>query len=197
MPFFRKPGPPRWIIAGLGNPGRQYEYNRHNAGFLCLDVLAGEHRCKVDRLKFHALTGTAEIAGQRCLLCKPNTYMNESGRAVGACARFYQIPPERILVISDDVSFEPGTLRIRRKGSAGGQKGLKSIIEHLGTEDFPRVRLGVGQKPRPEMDIADWVLSNMGADELKALRAACGDACKAVELIVRGEIDQAMAKYSH
>jgi len=197
MPFFKKPGPPQWLIVGLGNPGRQYEYNRHNAGFLCLDVLADEHRCKVDRLKFHALTGTAEIAGQRCLLMKPNTYMNLSGQAVGECARFFRVPPERILVISDDVSFPPGMLRIRRKGSAGGQKGLKSIIEHLGTEEFPRVKLGVGQKPHPDADIADWVLSNMSTDDLKALRAACGDACKAIELIVRGEIEQAMAKYSH
>jgi len=197
MPLFRKPGPPQWIIAGLGNPGRQYEYNRHNAGFLCIDVLAGEHKAKVDRLKFRALTGFADIAGQRCLLMKPNTYMNASGEAVGECARFYHIPPERILVISDDVSFNPGVLRIRRRGSAGGQKGLKSIIEHLGTEDFPRIKLGIGQKPHPEYDIADWVLSNMNMDDLKALRAACGDACKAIELIVRGEMEEAMGRYSH
>ena len=197
MPFFKKPGPPQWIIAGLGNPGRQYEYNRHNAGFLCLDVLAGERRCKADRLKFHALTGFAEIAGQRCLLMKPNTYMNLSGQAVGECARFFHVPPERVLVICDDVSFPPGVLRIRRKGSAGGQKGVKSIIEHLGTEEFPRIKLGVGQKPHPDYDIADWVLSNMGQEDLKALRAACGNACKAIELIVQGEIEQAMGKYSH
>ncbi|MCL2299930.1 MAG: aminoacyl-tRNA hydrolase [Firmicutes bacterium] len=197
MSFFKKPGPPRWIIAGLGNPGRQYEYNRHNAGFLCLDVLADERRCKIDRLKFHALTGITDIAGQRCLLCKPNTYMNKSGEAVGECARFYQIPPERVLVVCDDVSFPPGVLRIRRKGSSGGQKGVKSIIEHLGTEEFSRIKLGVGNKPHPDYDIADWVLSNMNTDELKALRAACGGACKAIELIVAGEIEQAMAKYSH
>jgi len=197
MPFFKKPGPPLWLIVGLGNPGRQYEYNRHNAGFLCLDVLAGEHKAKADRLKFRALTGMADIAGQRCLLMKPNTYMNASGEAVSVCAHFYHIPPERILVISDDVSFPPGMLRIRRRGSAGGQKGLGSIIEHLGTEDFPRIKLGVGQKPHPEYDIADWVLSNMGMEELKSLRAACGDACKAVELIVRGEMEEAMGRYSH
>ena len=182
---------------GLGNPGRQYEYNRHNAGFLCLDVLSNERRVKVDRLKFRALTGFADIAGQRCLLMKPNTYMNESGLAVGECARFYRIPPERVLVISDDVSFNPGMLRIRRKGSAGGQKGLKSIIEHLGTEDFPRIKLGIGQKPHPDADIADWVLSNMGPEDLKSLRAACGDACRAIELIVRGEMEEAMGRYSH
>ena len=197
MPFFKKPGPPQWLIVGLGNPGRQYEYSRHNAGFLCLDVLADEHRVKVDRLKFHALTGFAEIAGQRCLLVKPNTYMNESGLAVGECARFYHVPPERVLVVSDDVSFPPGVLRIRRRGSAGGQKGLKSIIEHLGTEDFPRIKLGIGQKPHPEYDIADWVLSNMSMEDLKSLRAACGDACKAIDLIVRGEMEEAMGKYSH
>jgi len=197
MPFFKKPGPPQWIIAGLGNPGRQYEYNRHNAGFLCLDVLAQEHKAKVDRLKFRALTGTADIAGQRCLLMKPNTYMNASGEAVGECARFFHVPPERVLVICDDVSFPPGVLRIRRKGSAGGQKGVKSVIGHLGTEEFPRIKLGVGNKPHPDYDIADWVLSNMGPEDLKALRAACGDACKAVELIVQGEIEEAMGKYSH
>jgi PTH1 family peptidyl-tRNA hydrolase len=197
MSFFKKPDPPQWIIVGLGNPGRQYEYNRHNAGFLCLNVLADEYRCKVDRLKWHALTGFADVAGQRCLLCKPNTYMNASGEAVGECARFYQIPPERVLVISDDISFPPGVLRIRRRGGAGGQKGLKSIIEHLGTEDFPRVKLGVGQPPHPDYDVADWVLSDMNEHDLKALRAACGNACAAIPMILGGDIDGAMSRYSH
>ena len=197
MSFFKKPAPPAWLIVGLGNPGAKYQYNRHNAGFLCLDVLADAQRVNVDKLKFHALIGLGEFAGQRCVLLKPNTYMNESGLAVGECARFYQIPPERVLVISDDISFAPGVLRIRRKGSDGGQKGLRSIIQHLGTEEFPRIKLGVGQKPHPDYDTADWVLSNMDKSELKALRAACGDACDAAELIVRGEIDEAMAKYSH
>ena len=196
MPFFKK-SPPQWLIVGLGNPGLKYRYNRHNAGFLCMDVLADKHSVKVTQLKFRALVGLGTLGGQRCVFMKPNTYMNESGRAVGECARFYHVPPENILVICDDVSFNPGILRIRRKGSSGGQKGVNNIIEHLGSEDFPRIKLGVGNKPHPDYDIADWVLSNMSTDELKALRAACGDACKAVELIVRGEIEQAMGKYSH
>jgi PTH1 family peptidyl-tRNA hydrolase len=200
MHFFRSsppPGPPTWLIAGLGNPGRQYQYTRHNAGFLCLDVLADACGVKVDKLKWHALTGLAEIAGQRCVLMKPNTYMNGSGQAVAACAAFYQIPPARVLVISDDVSFAPGVLRIRRRGSAGGHNGLKSIIQHLGADEFPRIKLGVGQKPHPDYDIVDWVLSDLGLEELKALRAACGDACEAIPMILMGDIDGAMIKYSH
>ena len=196
MSFFRKPAPPSWLIVGLGNPGRQYQYNRHNAGFLCLDVLAEGLGVKVDRLKWHALTGLAEIAGQRCVLMKPNTYMNRSGEAVAECARFYNIPPERVLVISDDISFAPGVLRIRRGGSAGGHNGLKSIIQHL-TQEFPRIKLGVGQMPHPDYQIVDWVLSDMAMEELKALRAACGDACAAIPMILAGDIDGAMSKYSH
>ena len=196
--FFRKnPAAPQWLIAGLGNPGAKYKYNRHNAGFLCMDVLSDKHSIAVRQLKFHALLGFGELGGQRCVFMKPNTYMNESGRAVAECARFYQIPPERVLVIADDVSFEPGVLRIRRKGSSGGQKGVRSIIQHLGTEEFPRIKLGVGQKPHPDMDIASWVLSDLSQNDLKALRAACEDACAAAELIVKGEMEQAMARYGH
>jgi len=196
MSFFKKSSP-QWLIVGLGNPGAKYQYNRHNAGFLCLDVLADKLDVKVKQLKFHALVGLGSLGGQRCVLMKPNTYMNESGRAVAECARFYQIPPERVLVIADDVSFDPGALRIRRKGSSGGQKGVRSVIEHLGTEEFPRIKLGVGRMPHPDCDIVDWVLSNLDQSGLKALRAACGDACAAAELIVQGEIDAAMARYSH
>jgi PTH1 family peptidyl-tRNA hydrolase len=197
MGFFQKPGPPLWIVAGLGNPGRQYEYNRHNAGFLCLDVLAGACRCKIDRLKFHALTGFCELGGQRCALLKPNTFMNNSGEAIGACANFYHIPPERVLVIFDDISLPPGTLRIRRRGSAGGHNGVKSIIARLGTDEFPRVKLGVGQKPRPEDDQAHWVLSNFSREELETLRRTADDVCAAAKLIVAGELEQAMGRYSH
>lgn len=200
MHFFRSSpphGPPAWLVAGLGNPGRQYQYTRHNAGFLCLDVLADACGVKVDKLKWHALTGLAVIAGQRCVLMKPNTYMNGSGQAVAACAAFYQIPPQRVLVVSDDVSFAPGVLRIRRRGSAGGHNGLKSVIEHLGTQEFPRIKLGVGQIPHPEYEIIDWVLSDMGAEELAALRTACGDACAAIPMIIGGDIEGAMSKFSH
>ena len=201
MPFFRKKqkiklAPPQWLIVGLGNPGLKYQYNRHNAGFLCIDVLSGKLGIKIDRLKFHGLIEMGELGGQRCVFMKPTTYMNKSGLGVAECMRFYQIPPERVLVISDDVSFDVGAMRIRRKGSDGGQKGLRSIIEYLGTQEFPRIKLGVGQKPHPDYDIADWVLSDMNKDELKRMRETCEQACAAIELIIKGEMEEAMAKYS-
>jgi len=199
MPFFRKkakPEPPQWLIVGLGNPGLKYQYNRHNAGFLCIDVLLSKLGIKADKMKFHALIGLCEIAGQRCALMKPHTYMNKSGLAVGECARFYQIPPECVLVISDDIALDLGVRRLRRKGSDGGQKGLRSIAEHLGTQEFPRVKLGVGQKPHPEMDTAHWVLSDLHKDEQKILREACERACEAIELIVQDEMEAAMGKFS-
>jgi len=198
MAFFRKnPAAPQWIIAGLGNPGRQYEYTRHNAGFLCLDVISNACRCKVDRLKFSALTGMCELGGQRCALMKPTTYMNKSGESIAACARFYQIPPERILVIFDDVSLPAGSLRIRRSGSAGGHNGIKSIIACLGTQEFPRIKLGVGSPPHADYDMADWVLSSMSEDDRKNLRKKSEEALTAAGLIVSGDIEQAMGKYSH
>jgi len=197
MAFFRrKPAAPQWIIAGLGNPGRQYEYTRHNAGFLCLDVISSACRCKVDRLKFSALMEICVLGEQRCVLMKPTTYMNKSGEAIAACARFYQIPPERILVIFDDVSLPAGSLRIRRSGSAGGHNGIKSIIERLGTQEFPRIKLGVGAPPHADYDMADWVLSSMSEDDLKNLRKKSEEALTAAELIVSGDIEQAMGKYS-
>ena len=194
--FHRKPAAPQWIIAGLGNPGQQYEYTRHNAGFLCLDVISSACRCKVDRLKFSALTELCELGGQRCVLMKPTTYMNKSGEAIAACARFYQIPPERILVIFDDVSLPAGSLRIRRGGSAGGHNGTKSIIERLGTQEFPRIKLGVGGPPHADYDMADWVLSSMSGNDLKNLRKKAEEALAAATLIVSGDIEQAMSKYS-
>jgi PTH1 family peptidyl-tRNA hydrolase len=197
MPFFRRSlGPPQWLIAGLGNPGRQYALNRHNAGFLCLDVLAEGCHAKIDKLKFHALLGQAELAGQRCLLLKPNTFMNSSGEALAEAARFYQIPPERVLVIFDDVSLPPGKLRIRRDGSAGGHNGIKSIIAHLGTNAFPRIKLGVGAKPNPEYDLADWVLSNLPQADLQELRKACDAASEAIPLILQGQIEEAMGRFN-
>ena len=197
MAFFRKkPAAPQWIIAGLGNPGRQYEYTRHNAGFLCLDVISSACRCKVDRLKFSALTELCELGGQCCVLMKPTTYMNKSGEAIAACARFYQIPPERILVIFDDVSLPAGSLRIRRSGSAGGHNGIKSIIACLGTQEFPRIKLGVDSPPHADYDMADWVLSSMSEDDLKNLRKKSEEALAAAELIISGDMDQAMSKYS-
>ncbi|MDR1409529.1 MAG: aminoacyl-tRNA hydrolase [Oscillospiraceae bacterium] len=195
--FFRKAaGAPAWVIAGLGNPGKQYEVTRHNAGFLCLDLLSVRERVRLTRLKFNALTGEVMLGGERCLLLKPQTFMNNSGEAVGEAAAFYKIPPERVLVLFDDVSLEPGNLRIRRKGSAGSHNGVKSVIQHLCSESFPRVKLGVGERPNPQWDLADWVLSRMTDKEQLLLREACSNALCAADLIVRGRIEEAMGKYS-
>jgi PTH1 family peptidyl-tRNA hydrolase len=162
-----------------------------------MDVLTDKQNIKLDKLKFHALLALGEMGGVCCVFIKPNTYMNNSGLAVSECAKFYQIPPERILVLCDDVSFPPGIMRIRRGGSAGGQNGVKSIIDHLGTQAFPRIKLGVGQKPHPDYDLADWVLSSLSPTDQKSLRTVCNDVCAAAELIVSGQMDEAMSRYSH
>ncbi|MDR3345009.1 MAG: aminoacyl-tRNA hydrolase [Oscillospiraceae bacterium] len=196
--FFRKSaGAPVWIIAGLGNPGKQYEATRHNAGFLCLDLLAQREGVRLTRLKYHALTGEATLGGQRCLLLKPQTFMNNSGESVGEAAAFYKIPPERVLLLFDDISLEPGKLRIRRKGSAGSHNGVKSVIQHLHSEEFPRVKLGVGERPNLQWDLADWVLSRLSSKEQLLLREACDKAPGAVDLIVRGEMETAMARFGN
>lgn len=184
--------PVSWIIAGLGNPGRDYEITRHNAGFLCMDVLADRYGARVDRAKFRALCGEATISGRRVLLMKPMTMMNASGIAVGEAAGFYKIPPERVLVFSDDITLAPGRLRVRAHGSAGGHNGLKSIIEHLGSENFPRIRMGVGEKPHPDMDLADWVLSGFSESEKIALHNAAACAEAGMKLILSGNLPQAV-----
>ncbi|MDR1805919.1 MAG: aminoacyl-tRNA hydrolase [Clostridium sp.] len=196
MLFRRQSGGISWLIAGLGNPGKQYEATRHNAGFLCADLLAMRERVKLTRIKFHSLTGELNIGGERCLLLKPQTYMNNSGEAVGAAAAFYKIPPERVLVLFDDINLEPGRLRIRRKGSAGSHNGVKSVIQHLHSEDFPRVKLGIGERRDPERDLADWVLARMSDREQKLLREACDNALGAIDMIIRGDIEGAMSRYS-
>jgi len=155
-----------------------------------------QERARVTRLKFRALTGEANIGGQRCLLMKPQTYMNNSGEAIATAAAFYKIPPERVLLLVDEISLEPGRLRIRRKGSAGSHNGIRSVIQHLHTQDFPRIKLGVGERPNPEWDLADWVLSRLTDKEQKLLRGACDDALMALELIVLDDIDAAMSRYS-
>ena len=188
--------PVSFIIVGLGNIGKQYELTRHNAGFLALDYIAEKYGARVDRVKFHATVGECSIGGARVLLMKPTTLMNNSGIAVGEAAAFYKIPPERVLVLHDEISFDAGILRIRRKGSAGGHNGLKSIIARLPGEDFPRIKIGIGKKPTPEYDLADWVLGKMPESDLKALRGRFDDISTACELIVKGEIDNAMARYS-
>lgn len=176
-----------WLVVGLGNPGKKYENNRHNTGFRVMDALCSKHSVRCDRSKFHALTGEAVLGGHRCLLMKPQTFMNASGDAVAEAADFYKIPPEHVLVIFDDISLPVGALRIRPKGSAGGQNGVKSIITMLGSEQFPRIKVGVGAKPHPDYDLADWVLSNVTEEELPAMNDAVERAVLAVsELIANG-----------
>lgn len=186
-----------WLIVGLGNPGLEYEYTRHNAGFLTLDKLAEICGAKLSQMKFQSSCGEAMVGEVRCLLMKPTTYMNRSGDAVAAAAQFYKIPAEQVLVLYDDISLAPGKLRIRRKGSAGGHNGIKSIIAQLGTEEFPRVRVGVGAKPNPNYDLADWVLSKFTEEEREALVPAMERAADAAELIVQGDMDKAMNQFSH
>ena len=188
--------PVSFIVVGLGNIGKQYELTRHNAGFLAIDYIAEKYGAKIDRVKFHSTVGEANIGGARVLLMKPTTLMNNSGIAVSEAATFYKIPPERVLVLHDEISFDPGIIRIRRKGSAGGHNGLKSIIERLPGDNFPRIKIGIGKKPNPEYDLADWVLGKMPESDLKTLNGRFDDIATATELIVGGKIDDAMARYS-
>ena len=185
-----------YLIVGLGNPGSKYENTRHNAGFLCVTKLEDNLNFTVKKLKFHSLVGDTRICGKKVLVMKPQTMMNNSGVAVGECAKFYKIPAENIIVIFDDISLEPGKLRIKRKGSAGGHNGIKSIIAHLGTENFPRIKLGVGKKPHPEYDLADWVLGNFPRNDIPLMRNAIDEACGALEYMVKGDIDGAMSKFN-
>lgn len=185
-----------YIIAGLGNPGGKYEMTRHNAGFLAMDLLAIEDGFDIKKLKHHALVADAEINGKRCLVMKPQTMMNNSGEAVGEAARFYKIPPENVIIVYDDISLDVGQTRIRRKGSAGGHNGIKSIIAHLGSENFPRVKVGVGKKPNPEYDLVSWVLGRFPKEQEPELKSALENSTNAVRLIVNGEIDKAMNLYN-
>ena len=196
MLFGKKSGAYEYIIAGLGNPGAKYEMTRHNAGFLAIDMLAMKQNKEIKRLKFHALTSDAEIEGKKCLLMKPQTFMNNSGEAIGEAAKFYKIPPQNIIVFSDDISLDVGKIRIRRKGSAGGHNGLKSIIAHLGSEDFPRVKIGVGKKPNAYMDLADWVLGRFPKELEPQLKEALENADGAISLIVQDKFDRAMNLYN-
>ncbi len=192
----KKAGPVEWLVVGLGNPGSKYEWTRHNMGFLVVDELAERLSIPVQRLKFKALTNTAVLGGKSVLLMKPTTYMNLSGEAVGQAARFYKIPPERVLVISDDVALPQGKLRVRRSGSAGGHNGLKNIIAHLGSDQFPRVKVGVGQKPGPDSDMVNWVLGTFTGQDRKVMEEAISRAADAVTVLLQHGIDQAMASYN-
>lgn len=184
------------IVVGLGNPGREYEQTRHNVGFVAIDYIAERLGVKIDRARYHALTAEARIADTRVLLMKPTTFMNNSGLAVGEAASFYKIAPENIIVLHDEISFAPGRMRIRRKGSAGGHNGLKSIIASLGTDAFPRIKIGVGEKPSPEYDLADWVLGKLSREDSEEIKGRLPDIMTSVELMLRGEIDLAMQRFS-
>ena len=196
MLFSKDSGGAAWLIVGLGNPGEKYENTRHNVGFQVIDELAERQGKPVQRLKFKALTGLLTIGGEKALVMKPVTYMNLSGEAVRPAADFYKLPPERILVISDDVALAAGRLRIRAKGSAGGHNGLKSIIQHLGTDQFPRIRVGVGEKPHPDYDLADWVLGRPQGEDKKAIDGAVKRAADAVECILSQGLERGMGRFN-
>lgn len=184
------------IVCGLGNPGAEYADTRHNAGFLAIDYIAEKCSARIDRVKFHALVGEANICGVRVLLMKPTTFMNNSGQAIAEAASFYKIEAQNIIVLHDEISFAPGLFRIRRKGSAGGHNGLKSIISSLGSDAFPRIKIGVGQKPSPEYDLVNWVLGKFPKADKELLCSKFPDINSSVELILQDKIDEAMNKYS-
>lgn len=195
-PFYSAAGKVEYIVAGLGNPGREYENTRHNMGFLAVDVIAKKLGFVMKKLKFQALCGDALVAGKRVLFIKPSAYMNKSGESVRDAMQFYKVPIENVIVISDDISLPVGKMRIRRSGSDGGQKGLRSIIYLTGKDNFPRIRIGVGAKPHPDMDLAAWVLSRFTKEEAKTLEQVFDNAATAVELIVSGKIDEAMGRFN-
>lgn len=193
---FKRKGKIEYIVAGLGNPGKKYENTRHNAGFKALDLLAEKYGFEFKKLKFHALVADEVIASKRCLIMKPQTMMNLSGEAVLEAAQYYNIADENIIIIYDDVSLDVGKIRVRRKGSAGGHNGIKSIISCLGSEDFPRVKIGVGKKPSPEYDMVKWVLGDIPQESKKAFDEKLNDAVGATEAILNDGIDKAMNNYN-
>ena len=185
-----------WLVVGLGNPGKEYEKTRHNCGFRALDVLAEKLGCKIDKGKFQGLYGQVSYNGRKLLLLKPLTYMNLSGRSVLQLSAYFHVPPQRIIVLFDDISLEPGRLRIRADGSAGGHNGIKSIISEVGSQDFPRVKIGVGGKAHPEQDLADHVLSTFSASEEKALASALERAADAVLCIIEKGVPEAANRFN-
>ena len=185
-----------WLIVGLGNPGKDYTRTRHNCGFRAIDILAQQLGCKIDKGKFQGLYGQVTKNGKKLFLLKPQTYMNLSGKSVLQLSAYYNIPPQRIIVMFDDISLAPGRLRIRAEGSAGGHNGIKSIIQELGSQDFPRVKIGVGAKPHAEQDLADWVLSGFSASEEKLLEPALEKAGEAALCIIERGISDAANRYN-
>ena len=197
MFFKRKTGAVEFMIVGLGNPGVQYQNTRHNAGFMALDATAGALDIRVERARFHAYCGEGVCDGRHVLLMKPQTYMNNSGEAVCEAMRFYKLSADRVLLLFDDISLPVGGMRVRRSGSAGGQNGVKSILQLSGSEAFPRIKLGIGAKPHPDYNLADWVLSRFSEKELSLMGETAEKAAAAAQLIVSGNIEEAMNRYSH
>jgi PTH1 family peptidyl-tRNA hydrolase len=189
-------GAVEYIICGLGNPGTQYEGTRHNIGFMTIDTLCEKYKLDCKKLRFKSLTCDAMISGKRCLIMKPTTFMNNSGEALTEAMSFYKIPPERTIIVFDDISLEPGKLRIRRKGSDGGHNGIKSIIYLSGSDMFPRIKMGVGAKPHPDYNLADWVLGHFKKEQAEALETAMDNAVSSIELMVGGKMNEAMNKFN-
>ena len=185
-----------YIIVGLGNPGMEYDGTRHNAGFFTIDNLAKNIGADINRLKFKGKTAETVIEGKRCLLLKPTTYMNNSGESVVQAMEFYKIDAENIIVIYDDISLDPGKLRIRRKGSHGGHNGIRSIIELTGRDDFPRIKIGVGKKPHPDYDLAKWVLGKFHKEDVEKLQLSADNAVECIKLMVSGKTDEAMNRFN-
>lgn len=185
-----------YIIAGLGNPGLEYENTRHNAGFAVLDKLAEQSGCNINRMRFKGKTAEAVVGGKRCLLLKPTTYMNNSGESIVQALEFYKLDISQLIVVCDDISLDPGKLRIRRKGSHGGHNGLRSICELTGRDDYQRIKMGVGKKPHPDYDLAKWVLGKFGKDDAKKMEISAENACECISLMVQGKTDEAMNKFN-
>lgn len=194
--FFKSSSGCDYLIVGLGNPGSKYWNTRHNVGYAALDALADKLKVKVDRVKFQGLMVQTSVNGKKVILLKPTTYMNLSGQSVQAAARFYKVPPEHIIVLSDDISLEPGRLRVRKNGSAGGHNGLKSIISSLGSQEFPRIKIGVGAKPHPDYDLADWVLSTFPLSEREHMDETYKKAADAILLLMDKGPEAAANKYN-
>lgn len=193
---FSDNGPVDFIIVGLGNPSKQYENTRHNSGYMALDRLSQKYDCKLKKIKFKSLVGECKIENKRCLLMKPTTFMNNSGIAVKEAMNFYKIPPEKVVIIFDDISLPVGKMRIKRKGSDGGQNGMKNIIYLCNSEMFPRIKIGIGAKPHPDYDLKDWVLSKFSSSDMKVLSPLFDDVCTAAELIISDKTDEAMNKFN-
>ncbi len=194
--FFKSSSGGDYLIVGLGNPGSKYWNTRHNVGYAALEALADRLKVRVDRVKFQGLMGQATVDGKKVILLKPTTYMNLSGQSVSAAARFYKIPPEHIIVLSDDISLDPGRLRVRKNGSAGGHNGLKSIISSLGSQEFPRVKIGVGAKPHPDYDLADWVLSTFPLSQREDMDAVYKKAAEAALVLMDKGPEAAANKFN-